>query len=418
MTDSRPPSTPPDEPPRQHRDGPHPLALHVASTTQNWTGAAAAFSLFALGGGQIHPDLRRKAEELRQKIQPMDPLQLQLAVMQGAQERLSQTLAGITAYQQHAYQRDVAKAPLFQRIGTTEIRDYGKGLPDDAPVVLAVPSLVNPAYILDLMEDHSFVRYLAGQGVRPCLLDWTAPGDAELEFGLEDYILQRLIPLIRALHRHHGRKIHLLGYCMGGNLALAAAQILQPEDILHSLTLMATPWDFHADQPAHLKALIDSFLKSTALMDQATPVPMNLLQLFFFSLDPSLSDRKFRQFAALDPTGARARNFVALEDWANDGAPLSPRVAKDCLINWYRENQPHQGQWKIDGQVIDPARLHLPGHIITPQSDRIVPPASAKALQRVLPRLRHHATPGGHVTMIAGPAAKVTLWSKLALNLK
>lgn len=396
------------------RTGPHPLALHVAGSTQNWTGAAASFPLFQLGGLQIHPDLKKTADELRVDMAGADPKELLLLIMEKAQSRLSDTLSGIKAYQQHPYRREVPTSPLFHRIGTTELRDYGSGLAGDAPVVIAVPSLVNPAYILDLKEDHSLMRTLAEQNIHGFLLDWTAPGEEELGFGLEDYIVKRLIPMIRKVHQQHNRKIHLLGYCMGGNLSIAAAQVVQKEDILASLTLIATPWNFHADRPRHLSSILESFLAMEPLAQNITAVPMNILQLFFFSLDPTLSDRKFRRFSHLDPESARARNFVAMEDWANDGPPLSPVVAKDCLIKWYQKNQPQHNCWQIAGQSIDPARLILPGHIITPTTDRIVPAASAKALQKKLPRFTHTKTPGGHVTMIAGRKAKTDLWYKIA----
>lgn len=408
---------------QQIRTGPHPLALHVANSTQNWMGAAVGFPLFQLGGMQIHPDLKRMADDLRKDIKGLDLEKLQVLVMQKAQSRLSDTLAGIKAYQHHPYQRQVPTVPLFHRIGTTEVRDYGAGLPAEAPVVIAIPSLINPAYILDLKEDHSFMRYLAEQNIHPYLLDWTAPGKEELGFGLENYILKRLIPLIRAVQRHHNKKIHLLGYCMGGNLSVAAAQILQSknnmaEDILESLTLIATPWDFHADQPCHLSSILKNFLNIEPLTRNTRAVPMNILQLFFFSLDPTLSDRKFRKFSCLDPESTQASHFVAIEDWANDGAPLSPMVTRDCLINWYQQNQPLRGCWRIAGQAIDPARLTLPGHIITPESDRIVPAASAKALQKKLPHFTHTKAQGGHVIMIAGKNAKTTLWHKIASYLK
>ncbi len=403
---------------QQIRTGPHPLALHVASATQNWAGAATAFPLFQLGGMQLHPELKQQADKLQKELAGLDQEETLLLIMKKSQSRLSDMLAGINAYQHHPYVRKTQTVPLFCQTGTTELRDYGADLPDDAPVVIAVPSLVNPAYILDLKQDHSFMGFLAAQDIHPYLLDWTAPGQEELGFDLEDYILNRLIPLIRAVHGHHNKKIHLLGYCMGGNLSVAAAQILQSENILESLTLIATPWDFHADQPQHMSDITGTFLNMEPLAQNNQAIPMNILQLFFFSLDPTLSDRKFRRFSRLDPKTTTAENFVAIEDWANDGASLAPMVARDCLINWYQNNQPQRGCWRIAAQSIDPGLLTLPGHIITPKSDRIVPAASAKALQEKLPHFTHTKTPGGHVTMIAGQNAKTTLWQKIASYLK
>jgi len=398
---------------KQIRDGPHPLGLHVASAAQSWLGAAAAFPLFHLGGMQIHPSLKQAADDLRREMAGKDLEKIQLTVMQKAQERLMDTLTGIRNYQHQPYQRQMPPAPLCCTLGSTEVRDYGDNLPDQAPVVIVVPSLVNPAYILDLRQDHSFMRRMAAEGIHPYLIDWAAPGAEELDFNLEDYILKRLLPLIRKIHQRHNRKIHLLGYCMGGNLSLAAAQIMQPEDIIDSLTLMATPWDFHADQPAHLPVLTEYFLKMPAAGQIATSIPMNILHMFFFSLDPTLSGRKFRKFARFNPQDEQTRHFTAIEDWANQGMPLAPKVAQDCLINWYQQNQTQQGCWRIAGQNIDPGLLTLPGHIITPNTDRIVPPASAVALQKKLPHFTHTRAKGGHVTMIAGTTREVTLWHKI-----
>ncbi|WP_339863488.1 alpha/beta fold hydrolase [Paremcibacter congregatus] len=410
--------------------GPHPLSLHVAGTTQNWLAAAAALPLFQLGGLQVHPSLKSQAADLHRDLGGQDLEAVQIEVMKQAQTRLKETLDGMTRYQNHPYRRNVPVMPLQESIGSSELRDYAPNSAPDAPLVLAVPSLVNPAYVLDLQENHSFLRCLADQGLHPYLLDWTLPGSEELTFDLEGYITQRLMPLIRRLHQHHGQKIHLVGYCMGGNLCLAAAQLLQEEGLLHSLTLMATPWDFHADQPVHLPALTEKFIEIEAASALRAPTPVNIMQMFFYTLDPTLSDRKFRHFATLDPDSDAARHFVALEDWANGEnsipatpqsarlPPLAPPVARDCLIKWYKYNQPHEKQWKIAGQIIAPVTLRLPGRLITPTRDRIVPPASAKALIRLLPHFDHHVMEGGHVSMIAGQNAKDTLWREFALYLK
>lgn len=407
--------------------GPHPIGLHVASTTQNWLAAATAFPLFQSEGMQIHPALKQQAAELLHDMAGQDLPRLQTAILHQARARVTAALAGMTLYQNHPYQRNLDPMPLAAQIGTTELRDYGPSSPPDAPLVLAVPSLVNPAHVLDLQENHSFLRTLAEQGLHPFLLDWTSPGQEELTFSLEEYITRRLVPLIRHLHHQHGRKIHLMGYCMGGNLSLAAAQLVQDEDLLHSLTLIATPWDFHADQPVHLPALTRLFIDLEARQTTLASVPLNIMQMFFFTLDPTVSDRKFRKFSTLDPNSTLARDFVALEDWVNSHdpsrpfpqtAPLAPGVAKDCLINWYQKNQPHKKEWCIAGQVIDPAALRLPGRVITPSRDRIVPPASAKALLSSLVEFDHHEIDGGHVSMIAGKAAKDVLWHKIALWLK
>src|SRR3546814_15036385 len=92
------------------------------------------------------------------------------------------------------------------------------------------------------------------------------PGDMEQRFDLTAYIA-RLRRALAALHRQAGRPPVLLGYCMGGNLALAAA--LQAPDDVAALALLATPWDFHAGG-AHPAALVQSLAPALVQLGRAS----------------------------------------------------------------------------------------------------------------------------------------------------
>src|SRR4029077_2221749 len=109
--------------------------------------------------------------------------------------------------------------------------------------LLFVPSLINRATVLDLTGERSMMRYLAANGARVLLLDWGWPGEVERSFSLTDYIAGRLERALLAA----GRQVVLVGYCMGGLLAVAAAQ--RRPDLIRALALLATPWDFHAGDP-------------------------------------------------------------------------------------------------------------------------------------------------------------------------
>ena len=147
---------------------------------------------------------------------------------------------------------------------------------------------------------------------------------------------------------------------MGGQLALALAQ-LRPRQ-LAGLVLLATPWDFHAEKPADRAGGRDR--RGTPwlpLLDHLGGMPVDMLQGLFAALDPFLVVRKFCAFARLDPASDRAREFVALEDWLNDGVPLAAAVARECLLGWYGENTPGRGAWRVAGQAIASGGRGSPG---------------------------------------------------------
>ena len=99
-------------------------------------------------------------------------------------------------------------------------------------------------------------------------------------------------------------------------------------------------------------------------------------------LDPLLALRKFTRFAALAEGSAAARGFVALEDWLNDGVPLALPVARECLGGWYGENAPGRGAGAVAGTAGPAGARRVPGLVVVPAQDRIVPPAIGGGARR------------------------------------
>ena len=345
------------------------------------------------------------------KPEALDPARLVTAVSAAAKTRMDTFVSGVARYQTAPAPERPVRPPTVWTQGAARLHFYGG---EGAPVVV-IPSLVNRADILDLSSDRSFVRDLAANGLATYLLDWNAPGEAERNYSCADYITRVMIPVLEHLRARHGRAAHVIGYCMGGTLAMAPA-VLRPDLIAH-LVLLAAPWDFHADN-AGPRALLPLFRPMLEVIIGAHGVaPVDLLQALFAMLDPSLVGRKFRSFAAL-PEGDAAERFVALEDWLNDGVALSAPVARECLFDWYGANTPGTGRWTIGGTRIDAARVRAETLVVTPAQDRIVPPASARAAGVAIPNADVCAVPLGHIGMIAGGSARAQVTAPVAAWLK
>jgi len=314
-------------------------------------------------------------------------------------------LAGIKAWHAHPWRRELADPPVRWREGTARLLDYG----GDGVTVLFVPSLVNRWTVLDLMPEHSMLRWLAGEGVHPLLLDW---GEPEPAFTLTDHIAGRLARTMEAAKGlNSGAKIVLAGYCMGGTFATAAAA-LRP-DLVNGLALLAAPWDFHAGDIERLHKVTAMCALLEPMLSAAGTVPVDMLQMLFALDDPTAVAEKFRRFGRLDQDSESARLFVALEDWLNDGVPLSGATARDCLRDWYRENLPMRGEWRVAGLAIDPASIHVPAFVAAPRRDRIVPPESARPLAGLLPLATLLEPDAGHIGMTTGRSARSVLWEPL-----
>ncbi len=396
------------------RPGPRPLALHLATALTTWLGSLAALPSARLGSMPWSPALEERAAALVPDLAREDLDRLVGAVGGEAVRRLGEMLAGIEAYRRHPYRRALDEPPVVWREGTTRLLDYGATAPEGegGAVVLFVPSLVNRAYVLDLSERRSLLRDLARRGLRPLLVDWGSPGEAERAFGLDDYIVGRLGAALDRALALAGGPVHLVGYCMGGNLAVALAHRRSAE--LRSLALLATPWDFHAEGPEQARMLGAAEAVIDGVVEALGELPVDIMQAFFAALDPNLAGRKFRAFARMAADSDAAADFVALEDWINDGVPLAAAAARQCLVGWYGENRPARREWLIAGRAVDPAEIDLPALVAVPAADRIVPPASARALARELPRAELLRPPSGHIGMVVGSRAADGLWAPLA----
>ena len=316
---------------------------------------------------------------------------------------------GVMAY--HAYPRQprAGEPPVIWQDGTTRVLDYG---PANGKALFIVPSLVNRAYILDLAEGRSFCRWLSARGFRPLLVDWGAPGPEEKDFGLDAYIATRLQGAFDAARGETGKPIGVVGYCMGGNLALALAH--RNPGAVSALALLATPWDFHAGMGGKTGMLAAALPQLDMVLEACGEMPVDTIQAFFTGIDPFGPSEKFRRFAGHHTPGEQADLFVALEDLLNDGVPLAANTARDCLRDWYVENLPARGGWRVGGTPVIPEEVDVPTLLAIPERDHIVPPASARALLDALPRVEALSVPAGHIGMMAGSRAEAGLYQPLA----
>ncbi len=322
--------------------------------------------------------------------------------------RLGLFLEGLERYRHHPYRRDLEDPPVLWSEGGSRLLDYGGG----GRPVLFVPSLVNRAYILDLSPQRSLLRWLPSQGVRPLLLDWGMPGALERRYTLTDYVAGRLERALDAAVQNVGGPVAAVGYCMGGMLATALA-IRRPHEV-NALGLMATPWDFAGDNAATARLSAQFITMFGPMLDAWGELPVDMLQAMFTQVNPLLALRKFCQLGRLEATSANAINFIALEDWLNDGIPLVAAVTRDCLAGWYGRNDPALGNWLIAGLPVDPARVRAPTLALIPSNDSIVPPASAMALARAIPGAETLMPPLGHIGMVVSAGAKAAVWRPLA----
>jgi polyhydroxyalkanoate synthase subunit PhaC len=305
--------------------------------------------------------------------------------------------------------KDVAVTPgkVVYRNRLMELLQYSP----QTPTVYAEPLLITPAwimkyYILDLSPRNSLVRYLVEQGHTVFMISWKNPDAADRELGLDDYLelgfLEALAQVRRLVPQ---RRVHAVGYCIGGTLlAVAAARLAAADDkALASMTLLAAQVDF--SEPGELSVFI-------------TPSQIAMLEAMMSKSGVLESERMSGAFAML-----RSRDLVwkpvvdqymrgerpQLNDlmaWNADGTRMPCRMHSEYLEKLYLKNELAQGRFAVQGRKVDLARLTLPLFVVGTETDHVAPWRSVYKL-RALTRSRDYTfllTSGGHnAGIVSGP---------------
>jgi polyhydroxyalkanoate synthase len=310
--------------------------------------------------------------------------------------RMRDALAGLRLYQQAERTPRPAPMPAIANAGRATLRDYG----GSGPPVIFVPSLINPPYVLDMTENQSLLRWLAGEGLRPLLVDWGEPSPAERELTVAGHVERYLLPLIEAL----GEKPALAGYCLGGTMALATAARTD----VSALVTIATPWHFAGFPDSARQGLTELWRDTRTAVETLGLMPMELLQTSFWRLDPARTIAKFERLGRGGLPAEALPGFVALEDWANDGPPLTLGAGRELLLDLFNDDLTGRGLWQVAGGPVRLSDISCPVLDIVSTTDRIVPAASAPAIGTGL------SLSLGHVGMIVGSRAQQLLWEPLA----
>jgi polyhydroxyalkanoate synthase len=298
-------------------------------------------------------------------------------------ELAAKALGGLAKYEAAPRGKNRPDRQAIARIGPATLRDCGGSGP---PAVL-VPSLINSPDVLDLDQSVSLADAVAAMGRHALLVDW-GPARDRTALDLGGHVSELFLRLVGELDEAPA----LIGYCLGGTMAVAAANLIDVDRV----ATLAAPWRFSAYPQESRDSLLRLWETTKRAAQELGALPMEVLQSAFWSLDPKRTVAKFASFAGADSESASARRFVTLEDWANEGEPLPYPAARELIEDLFGRDLPGIGEWEVGGQVMTD-RLRCPLLNVTASADLITPAATAPAGGTL-------QAGSGHVGMVVGSA--------------
>jgi poly[(R)-3-hydroxyalkanoate] polymerase subunit PhaC len=274
----------------------------------------------------------------------------------------------------------------------------------------AEPVLISPAwimkyYVLDLSPHNSLVKYLTEQGKTVFMISWKNPDKDDRNVSFEDYVqlgLMKAIDAARAICPK--RKIHAVGYCIGGTLlSIAAAALARDnDDSLQSISLFAAQADF--SEAGEITRFISrsqlSFLEK--LMWKQGYLGTENMGGAFSALRSS--DLIYAGIVERYLLGKKAA-LNDLMSWNADGTRMPYRMHTEYLEQLYLENRLSQNKFKVGGRIISLQDIRAPMFVLGTETDHVAPWHSVyKIHQLTQGDLTFALTSGGHnAGVVSGP---------------
>jgi len=279
------------------------------------------------------------------------------------------------------------------------------------PTVYAEPVLITPAwimkfYILDLSPRNSLVRYLVEKGHTVFMISWKNPTATDRDLTLEDYVQLGFLDALTEVTRIvPDRRVHGVGYCIGGTLLCIAATLLACRDRFNfaTLSLLAALADF--SEPGELSVFISpsQLALLEALMHQSGVLESNRMAAAFTLLRSQ--DLLWTPAVETYVRGERP-TITDLMAWNADGTRMPWRMHSEYLERLYLKNELARGEFTVAGHRLDLSTLRAPMFVVGTETDHVTPWRSVYNVRRLTRScdFTFVLTSGGHnAGIISGP---------------
>lgn len=273
--------------------------------------------------------------------------------------------------------------------------------------LLIVPPWINKFYILDLTPEKSFIKWCVERGITVFVISWINPDAKLAEKDFEAYMREGPLAALDAIATITGeKKVHAIGYCVGGTLlAITLAWLAaQKQDRVVSATFFAAQVDF--TYAGDLMVFVDEerikqlelHMKEQGYLEASRmATAFNLLR----SNDlvwPYVVNNYLR--------GKKPFAFDILY-WNSDATRMPAANHSFYLRNCYLTNRLTKGEMEIAGTMLDLRQVKVPVYNLATREDHIAPAKSVLfGSQYFGGPVKYVLAGSGHIAGVVNPPDK------------
>src|SRR5688572_29783825 len=288
------------------------------------------------------------------------------------------------------------------------------------PVLLVTP-LAAPSLCFDLRRGCSLVEHFVAGGRPTYLVEYGQVSFKDRNLGIEHWIDEVVPAAIREVAAHAGgRKVHVVGWSLGGIFALLTAAS-EPDLPIASVTVVGSPFDVkRVPLVAPLRPLLHltqgvtqgrgAITRAYQAMGGA-PRPL-VRWAFQLSSFQKLVTRPLAVATHLDDADFLAQ-LEAVDRFTDNMIAYPGRTFGQLYHRFLKANALVGGSFDLGGRTIRLADISAPVMVFGGATDGIAPIAAVNAVVPLLSgstEVRFEVVPGGHLGMLTGRAARTGTW--------